>query len=77
MVPGREGRIAHLPVEDIERKNKARDPMDLALLYGSPAWARTRDKAVNSRLLYQLSYRGMNEDKPLRSWRRNGMCILA
>ena len=29
-------------------------------LNGSPAWARTRDKAVNSRLLYQLSYRGMN-----------------
>ncbi len=26
---------------------------------GSPGRARTSDKAVNSRLLYQLSYRGM------------------
>ncbi len=25
----------------------------------SPAWDRTRDTAVNSRMLYQLSYRGM------------------
>lgn len=29
------------------------------LLYGSPGGTRTPDKAVNSRLLYQLSYRGM------------------
>lgn len=27
---------------------------------GSPTWARTTDKLVNSQLLYQLSYRGMN-----------------
>src|ERR1041385_7842780 len=26
--------------------------------YGSPAWNRTRNPPVNSRLLYQLSYRG-------------------
>ena len=26
--------------------------------YGSPTWARTRDLAINSRALYQLSYRG-------------------
>jgi hypothetical protein len=26
---------------------------------GSSAWTRTRDPAVNSRLLYQLSYAGM------------------
>ena len=29
------------------------------ILNGSPAWDRTRDTAVNSRMLYQLSYRGM------------------
>ena len=28
-------------------------------LAGSPGRTRTSDKAVNSRLLYQLSYRGM------------------
>lgn len=25
---------------------------------GSPSWARTSDKRINSPLLYQLSYRG-------------------
>lgn len=33
-------------------------PMD-ELSVGSPGGTRTPDKAVNSRLLYQLSYRGM------------------
>ena len=28
--------------------------------YGSPTWARTRDKRINSPLLYQLSYRGID-----------------
>jgi hypothetical protein len=28
--------------------------------FGSPAWARTTDRHVNSVLLYQLSYRGLN-----------------
>jgi hypothetical protein len=28
------------------------------LRLGSPGWTRTNDRAVNSRLLYQLSYRG-------------------
>ena len=27
--------------------------------YGSPTWTRTRDKRINSPLLYQLSYQGM------------------
>ena len=26
---------------------------------GSPTWTRTRDHSINSRMLYQLSYRGM------------------
>ena len=28
-------------------------------VFGSSTWARTRDKRINSPLLYQLSYRGM------------------
>ena len=28
------------------------------LQFGSPSWARTSDKRINSPLLYQLSYRG-------------------
>ncbi len=27
--------------------------------FGSPTWTRTRDHSINSRMLYQLSYRGM------------------
>ena len=27
--------------------------------FGSPTWTRTRDNSINSRMLYQLSYRGM------------------
>ena len=33
--------------------------VSLALKYGSPSWARTSDKRINSPLLYQLSYRGI------------------
>ena len=29
--------------------------------YGSPGWDRTSDKRINNPLLYQLSYRGMNQ----------------
>ena len=32
---------------------------DTGLYFGSPGGTRTPDKAVNSRLLYQLSYRGI------------------
>ena len=28
-------------------------------MFGSSTWARTRDKRINSPLLYQLSYRGI------------------
>lgn len=34
-----------------------------AFVIGSPAWTRTKNLPVNSRLLCQLSYRGM---RPLR-----------
>ena len=29
--------------------------------FGSPSWTRTNDTAVNSRVLYRLSYGGMSE----------------
>ena len=29
------------------------------LVFGSPSWARTSDKRINSPLLYQLSYQGI------------------
>ncbi|CAN0559320.1 unnamed protein product, partial [Laminaria digitata] len=29
---------------------------------GSPSWARTSDKRINSPLLYQLSYRGTKSE---------------
>ena len=29
------------------------------LVCGSPSWTRTNDPAVNSRMLYRLSYRGI------------------
>ena len=34
---------------------------------GSPTWTRTRDNSINSRMLYQLSYRGMAGAIPERS----------
>ena len=38
---------------------KTRFIMNLALQYGSPTWARTTDTRINSPLLYQLSYWGI------------------
>ena len=39
---------------------KARRILRRAYLNGSPARARTSDTVVNSHMLYQLSYRGIN-----------------
>ena len=39
---------------------KARLFMSLASEFGSPTWARTRDTWINSPLLYQLSYWGID-----------------
>ncbi len=33
------------------------------IFLNSPSWARTSDLAVNSRSLYQLSYRGIADEK--------------
>ena len=35
-----------------------------ALFFGSPSWTRTNDPAVNSRMLYRLSYRGIFVSAP-------------
>ena len=42
-----------------EKKRAAEMNQQLFVLYGSPSWARTSDKRINSPLLYQLSYRGI------------------
>ena len=34
-------------------------PRRVAAILGSPSWTRTNDTAVNSRVLYRLSYGGM------------------
>ena len=39
-------------------RNKKRQQRKL-LSFGSPSWTRTNDPAVNSRMLYRLSYRGL------------------
>ena len=43
----------------VEEPKRTRNLVRLGVLNGSPAWARTTDKRVNSALLYQLSYRGI------------------
>ena len=40
-----------------ERKNK--DVQKNVSIFGSPSWTRTNDTAVNSRVLYRLSYGGI------------------
>jgi hypothetical protein len=40
-------------------KNK-KENRGLSSLFGSPSWTRTSNPAVNSRMLYLLSYRGIN-----------------
>src|SRR5258708_39345986 len=52
-------------------KNSTGDSEERAATYAiarssSSAWTRTRDPAVNSRLLYQLSYAGIRGRKPTR-----------
>ena len=38
--------------------------------FGSPSWTRTNDPAVNSRMLYQLSYWGISSGSTIRRCRR-------
>jgi integrase len=58
----------------VQRKRKnPRQSEDSSALDGitsSPGRTRTYDKPVNSRLLYQLSYRGVRTNYPNFSWRR-------
>ena len=47
-------------VSSVIKQHKCRcKQMVLVLTFGSPSWTRTNDPAVNSRMLYQLSYWGM------------------
>lgn len=60
----------HAVVEyTIPLKTESENPRNMEVLAfnlnGSPAWDRTRDTAVNSRMLYQLSYRGMNSQRTM------------
>ena len=59
-VPVFHGDGVRRPTSPIQKARQgARDPQILrSLLNGSPSKTRTCDKSVNSRLLYQLSYRG-------------------
>ncbi len=54
--------VANEPVNSLRllttKKEKARTAYELS--FGSPSWTRTNDPAVNSRMLYRLSYRGMS-----------------
>jgi hypothetical protein len=42
-----------------QKKKAANSKLTAFFLYGSPARTRTRDRVVNSHLLYQLSYWGL------------------
>ena len=44
--------------ERVKTKKAADYSQRLFEISGSPSWARTSDKRINSPLLYQLSYRG-------------------
>ena len=51
-------KVHHLPARaNIIPKRKA--SLSTCFLFGSPSWTRTNDPAVNSRMLYRLSYRGI------------------
>ena len=45
--------------------NKKRTSFRCPSFCGSPSWTRTNDPAVNSRMLYRLSYRGMKSSNDL------------
>ena len=44
------------PCRGIKKKHRK---IAVLFLNGSPSWTRTNDPAVNSRMLYRLSYRGL------------------
>ena len=41
------------------KEKQERDALGIPFLFGSPSWTRTNDTAVNSRVLYRLSYGGI------------------
>lgn len=58
-------------VSSVIKQHKCRcKQMVLVLTFGSPSWTRTNDPAVNSRMLYQLSYWGISSGSAIRRCRR-------
>ena len=47
-----------LSLTEFNLKEKNKDVQKNVFIFGSPSWTRTNDTAVNSRVLYRLSYRG-------------------
>ena len=50
--------ICRTNTNDFQRKKACRCSR-ICKLFGSPSWTRTNDTAVNSRVLYRLSYGGI------------------
>ena len=48
-----------LSLTEFNLKEKNKDVQKNVFIFGSPSWTRTNDTAVNSRVLYRLSYGGM------------------
>ena len=48
-----------LSLTDFNLKEKNKDVQKNVSIFGSPSWTRTNDTAVNSRVLYRLSYGGI------------------
>ena len=54
-----DGCLYKLPLTEFNLKEKNRDVQKNVSIFGSPSWTRTNDTAVNSRVLYRLSYGGI------------------
>ena len=52
-------KLANVVVSLRTQTQKERHDFHRVFLFGSPSWTRTNDPAVNSRMLYRLSYRGI------------------
>ena len=48
-----------LSLTEFNLKEKNKDVQKNVFIFGSPSWTRTNDTAVNSRVLYRLSYGGI------------------
>ncbi len=53
------GCLYKLSLTEFNLKEKNKDVQKNVSIFGSPSWTRTNDTAVNSRVLYRLSYGGI------------------